>query len=117
MVAKDNRRRDERYPVSLSVELHTMGSVQEATVQNMSISGMGFYLDKPLHADSEVTLNLFLVEDGIEDETTPPLFLGGHVMWCEAADGGRGFLAGVRFSPLGPKNRGTLEGFFARVTA
>ena len=113
----DNRRIDERYPVSLSVELHTMDGVQRATVQNMSISGMGFYLAKPLQANSEVTLSLFLVEDGIEDETTPPLFLGAHVMWCEAANGGRGYLAGVRFAPLGPKNRVTLEGFFSRVTA
>ena len=113
----DNRRRDERYPVTLSVELHTSDGVQQATIQNMSASGMGFYLSAALDKAAEVTLSLFLVEDGIEDETTPPLFLGGHVMWCEAADAGRGYLAGVQFTPLGPKNRATLEGLFMRITA
>ena len=112
----DNRRRDERYPVTLSVELHTNGEVVPATVQNMSLSGLGFYLGQAVQPQAKVTLSLFLVEDGIEDETTPPLFLGGHVMWCEGADGGRGYLAGVQFTPLGPNNRATLENFFTRIT-
>lgn len=113
----DNRRRDERFPVSLAVEMSTPDGAVKATIQNMSASGMGFYMEQALEPGLEVTLGLILLEDGIEDPDTAPLALRGEAMWCESAGGGRGYLAGVRFTDLAGEAQQRLEAFLERINS
>ncbi len=94
-----------------------MNGAVPAAIQNMSITGMGFYLEVPVQDQSEISLSLYLLEDGIEDPNTPPLALSGQVMWCEGASGGRGYLAGVRLAPLGHEKLAALESFFERINS
>lgn len=111
-----NRRADQRYTVSLSVELHSIGGTLPAQVINMSLGGMGIRLKTAPSTGAQVALSLFITEDGIEDETTPPLSLSGKVAWVEPLDSG-GHQAGIRFASMGPLQMRTLRGFLERINA
>ena len=56
-------------------------------------------LGRSLPEGSQVTLGLFLVVDGVEEERVPPLWVKGRVAWCGETDAGR-HTAGVRFEVI-----------------
>jgi hypothetical protein len=109
----ENRRAHPRFETSLSVEVYTGGDVIAAVVKNLSQGGLGIAVQQPLPAQAQVGLSMFLTEEGIEDERTDPLNVRGQIIWCTAE--GHGFLCGVRFFPLQPKELERIELFLRRL--
>lgn len=111
----ENRRAHPRYETSLSMEVYTGNDIVLAIAKNLSVGGVGIAMREPLPEQAPVGLSMFLVEDGIEDETSTPLNLTGHVMWCSPSETG-GHQAGIRFDPLTPPQRQTIDTFLKRLT-
>jgi c-di-GMP-binding flagellar brake protein YcgR len=112
--APPNRRAHQRYETSLSVEIYTAEDVVHGVAKNLSLGGLGVGLDRTLPAQQQVGLSMFLTEEGIEDELTDPLNVRGEIIWC-TEDKGQ-FLAGLRFSPLQPKEQERIQHFLRRLT-
>jgi len=91
-----NRRTFPRYDSGLSIEVHLKTEVFLASAKNLSLGGVGISLSQDLPENTRVTLNMFLIEEGIEDEQTEPLTLVGEVIWSVPAETG-GYLSGIRF--------------------
>ncbi len=113
----DNRRSDERYPVSIAAELYTAEGAVHATIQNISAGGLGLVISTPAEPGSLVSLSLTMLEDDIEDPETPPLPLSGQVAWCEPHMSSAGFVAGVRFAPLTPDKQEALHDLLMRMNS
>jgi hypothetical protein len=95
-----NRRREHtRVPLRMSAEVHVGGTSFTATTRDLSEGGCGLELKQVLTENSEVTLGLFLVIDGVEDERVPPLWVKGRVAWAGERDDG-GAAAGIRFEVI-----------------
>jgi c-di-GMP-binding flagellar brake protein YcgR len=95
-----NRRREHtRVPLKMSAEVHVGGASFTATTRDLSEGGCGLELKQVLTENSEVTLGLFLVIDGVEDERVPPLWVKGRVAWAGELDDGRA-AAGIRFEVI-----------------
>ena len=110
----DNRRTFPRYQVSLSLEIYTGDDVVYANAQNLSVGGLGVAARTTLPEQGQIGISMFLVEDGIEDETTAPLNLKGQIVWCTPSDAG-GFLAGVRFEALSALQHQAIEHYLSRL--
>lgn len=110
----ENRRAHPRYQVSLSLEVYTGTDVLYANAQNLSVGGLGLAAGAPIPEQAQVGISMFLVEDGIEDETTAPLNLKGQVIWCTPSDAG-GFIAGVRFETLSPPQQQAITHYLSRL--
>ncbi len=95
-----NRRSTLRLSHSLSLEVFTGDDVLSAMATNLSSGGVGVTMNRPVTAGVVVGMSLFLVQEGIEDETSPTLNLKGKVIWCKEREAGSGFTAGIRFLPL-----------------
>ena len=114
-VAMDERRQHFRYPISLAGEIFQQEQVVAAEANNLSLGGVGFIADTPLLVGSEVTLSLFLLEDGIEDERSSPFQASATVSWC-AENRPSGFKIGARFQPLEPAMEDQLKRFIRRLS-
>jgi len=111
----ENRRAHPRFATSLSVEIYTGEDAVPGIAKNLSLGGVGIATPSPLPAQAQIGISMFLVEDGIEDERTPPVNLRGQVCWCTPADTG-GFIAGIRFGQLQPDEAQRIQLFLARLT-
>lgn len=109
-----NRRAHPRYQVSLSLEIYTGNDVVYAVAQNLSVGGLGLAGKAPLPEQAQIGVSMFLVEDGIEDETTAPLNIKGQVIWCTPSDAG-GYLAGIRFDAITALQRQAIEHYLQRL--
>jgi c-di-GMP-binding flagellar brake protein YcgR len=112
----ENRREHERFTTSLSVEIIAGGDQVLAVSMNLSQGGVGVAMDRPLPAGTGVQLNLFLVEEGIEDERELPLALQGNVVWCKPRTE-QDYIAGIRFLALSPAAQRRLQHFLGRLSA
>ena len=97
--AYTRQRQFQRTPIRMSAEIRLGEAVVTATTRDLSEGGVGLELARPLPEGSEVTLGLFLVVDGVEEERVPPLWVKGRVAWCGETDAGR-HTAGVRFEVI-----------------
>ena len=113
-VAMDDRRRHFRYPISLAGEIFHEQQVVTAEANNLSLGGAGFIADTPLLVGSRVTLNMFLLEDGIEDERSTSFQASAVVSWC-AENRPSGFKIGTRFQSLEPAMEDQLKRFIRRL--
>jgi len=97
--AYTKQRQFQRTPIRMSAEIHLGEAVVTATTRDLSEGGVGLELGRSLPEGSQVTLGLFLVVDGVEEERVPPLWVKGRVAWCGETDAGR-HTAGVRFEVI-----------------
>jgi hypothetical protein len=56
-----------------------------------------------------IQLSLFLVTEGIEDPSFPPVNVRGTVAWSNLGDGTGPAVTGVRFEGLTPQQNATLD--------
>jgi c-di-GMP-binding flagellar brake protein YcgR len=94
-----HRRQFQRAQIRMSAEVHLGESVVTATTRDLSEGGVGLELGKALPEGAEVTLGLFLVVDGVEEERVPPLWVKGRVAWAGELDDRR-HAAGIRFEVI-----------------
>lgn len=111
----DERRRHFRYPISLAGEILHGEQEYAAEASDLSLGGVGFIMSAPLMVGTEVDLNMFLLEDGIEDERTPPFSARAVVSWA-AENKPSGFKIGIRFLSIEPKMEELLRGFIQRLS-
>jgi Tfp pilus assembly protein PilZ len=107
------RRAHERLDVRMSAEIRTARSVFTATTRDLSEGGAGLEADRAFTEGEEVALGLFLVVDGLEEET-PPLWVKARVAWTGETDAGL-HTAGVRFAVITNEQRAWLRGVLAHV--
>ena len=112
-----DQRRHPRYDVRLSAEFRgKSGKLETATTKNVSAGGAALELGHAALDDGQqVQLSLFLVVEGIEDPSKPPLVVDALVMWTGESDDGS-FAAGIRFEKISPEQTRWLERFL-EVTA
>ena len=111
----DDRREHFRYPVSLAGEILLDGQVVTAEANNLSLGGVGFITTNPMMVGTPVTLNLHLLEDGIEDERTAPFEASAVVSWC-AENRPTGFKVGLRFQSVESAKGEQLTRFIRRLS-
>lgn len=109
-----NRRSARRINYSVSLEVFTDDDVIPASAMNLSSGGVGINMERPLEANAVVGMSLFLVEEGIEDETSPTLHVRGKVMWCREK-AGSGYAAGIRLRSLNPGQLQRLQHLLERM--
>lgn len=107
------RRRHARLDVRMSAEIRTDGAIFTATTRDLSEGGAGLEADRPLAEGEEITLGLFLVIDGLEDQTAP-LWVKARVAWAGETDAGH-HTAGVRFAVISEEQRAWLRQVLAHV--
>ncbi|MBW2733222.1 MAG: PilZ domain-containing protein [Deltaproteobacteria bacterium] len=110
----DNRRVFPRFDISLAAEVNTGQDLFAAEAKNLSQGGVGLALASPLPEQALLGISLFIVEDGIEDETGTTLDVQGQVIWVAESDAGS-FEVGVRFAPLPPNQIRLLDQLLARL--
>ena len=117
MPPASTQRRDTRFDFRLSAEFRTpRGALVTAMTKNVSVSGAALELGHAsLEDGQEIQLSLFLVVEGIEDTSKPPLSVLARVMWSAEADDGS-FAVGVRFERISPEQVRWLARFL-EVTA
>lgn len=111
-----NRRSTLRFCHSLSLEIFTRDDVIPAMAMNLSSGGVGVNMSRTLIQGDTVGMSLFLVEEGIEDETSPTLNIKGKVIWCKQKEGGPGFTAGIRFLTLTLDQKHRLQHFLDQLS-
>lgn len=111
-----NRRSTLRFSHSLSLEIFTGQDVIAAMAMNLSSGGVGVNMNRPLTKGDTVGMSLFLVEEGIEDETSPTLNIKGTVVWSKEREGGAGFSAGIRFLTLTLDDKHKLQHFLDQLS-
>lgn len=112
-----NRRVYERYKIHLSAEISTATGRFTATTRDLSVGGSCLEGGYPFEEGAEIDLSLFVVVDGIEDSSTPPLRTRGIVQWTaenEDAPAATRHLAGVRFDHLTEDQRAWLDAVISR---
>lgn len=110
----DERRIHHRYDTSIAAEIYTDHDVYPVSTANVSAGGVAINSKTPLEKGTQIGISLFLVEEGIEDETSSPLNVQGQIMWTEQNPAGE-YEAGVKFAPLTPQQTFTLEYFLQRL--
>jgi len=110
------RREHTRFDTSLSLEIFTGKELLLAVSSNLSSGGVGVSMDSALPNGLSVEMSLFLVEEGIEDERTPPLYLKGKVVWCKGGGEVR-YTAGIRFLSNTPEQSKRLNHFLSRLNS
>lgn len=98
-----------RYEIRVSAELtlHT-GEHLTCVTRDLSMGGLGVDSERPLVEGAPLQLELFVVVDDIEDETTLPLLVQGKVAWCRMKSEME-FLAGIQFIDVDPEQRSYLQ--------
>ena len=112
-MAPQGRRKHARLDVRMSAEIRTTRMVFTATTRDLSEAGAGLESDRPLAEGEEIALGLFLVVDGLEEET-PPLWVKARVAWVGETDAGL-HSAGVRFAVITKEQRAWLAQVLAHV--
>lgn len=111
-----HRRQFQRTQIQMSAEVHLGESTMTGTTRDLSEGGVGLEVSKALPEGSEVTLGLFLVVDGVEEERLPPLWVKGRVAWAGELDDGR-HAAGVRFEVITDAQKEWLRQVTGHLTA
>lgn len=105
---KDSREHP-RYEIRISAELSLeVGGHLTCVTRDLSLGGVGVDAERPLTEGEPLGVELFVVVDDIEDETSVPLKVQGRVAWCRMKNA-REFLAGIQFLEVGPDERTYLQ--------
>ncbi len=118
MSQPSNRRAHQRYQLHLSAALRVGEVERTATTRDLSEGGACVELAYALKEGAEVDLALFVVVDGIEDATTPPLRTRARVQWTadnENAPAATRHLAGLKFDAMTDAQRAWLQAAIARA--
>jgi c-di-GMP-binding flagellar brake protein YcgR len=113
-----NRRQHRRYDLALSADIRYGEQRFTATTKNLSAGGCCIESAYACPEDGTVIVELFLVVDGIEDDSMPSLAVQAHVQWAAEADEGppeSRHIAGLRFENATADQTAWLEKFLARV--
>jgi hypothetical protein len=110
----DNRRKHQRFRAAVAAEIEIDGELYEGETRDLSNAGASLLLRAPLTDGMQVTLTLFLTEDGIETPDEEPLNLQAQVMWVSEARQGS-VLAGMRFTPPSPEDAKRLTQLLAAL--
>lgn len=113
-MSEDNRRQHPRHDVAVSAELLLGDERLPALTRNLSMGGVGLELRRALPEQAQVVVNLFLVEDGIEDAMSPSMNIRAVVVWTAEADEGR-WEAGLRFTQLQAAQAKLIHGFLKQL--
>jgi hypothetical protein len=106
-----------RYDVHLSAELRTPFGLETAMTRNVSVGGAAIDLPHDvLKEGQKLTLSLFLVVEGVEDASKPPLAVGAEVQWVGEGDSGN-YTAGLKFTDITTEQKAWLEKFLALTEA
>lgn len=98
-----------RYQIRVSAELRLeAGEELTCVTRDLSLGGVGVDAQRPLSEGEPLGVELFVVVDDIEDETTVPLKVHGRVAWCRMKSA-RSFVAGIQFVDVGPDERKHLQ--------
>jgi c-di-GMP-binding flagellar brake protein YcgR len=108
------RRVQKRVRTSVSADINTGAEAFTVRATNLSQGGVGLVLSRPLEADINVALSLFLVEDGVEDATSTPLEVHCRVIWVTQSKPTR-WEAGLRFFELDSQQNQQLGQFIGRM--
>lgn len=82
------RRREERFPVPVDVELVSCGAAEPAVLQNISHHGVGLLHARPLETGEIVTCRL------LDTPVDLPCTYNVEILWQKPAEGGRLFSGG-----------------------
>lgn len=95
-------REHQRYDVRVSAEVTlNQGEPMTCVTRDLSLGGVGIDTEWALPEGVPVSIELFVVVDDIEDESTTPLQLDGRVAWNRTR-GERDYFAGIQFLDLTP---------------
>jgi hypothetical protein len=83
--------------------------------RNLSTGGVCLTGKVAFPEDSELTIGLFLVEEGIEDASQPPLQLAGTVQWSDDGAAGEPAVMGIHFVSLSPPQTARLAQFLSKL--
>lgn len=113
------RREHKRYDLHLSAEVNTGEREFTAVTRDVSAGGCCIESAYRLQEGAHVTVSLFVVVDGIEDASMPPLTVPSRVQWTvenEDAAADARHLAGVKFEGATDQQTAWLEGVLARMS-
>ncbi len=113
-----NRRAHPRYELHLSAAFRLGETERTATTRDLSEGGACIELAYALSEGAELDLALFVVVNGIEDATTPPLRTRARVQWTaenEDAPASSRHLAGLKFEAMTDAQRAWLQAAIARA--
>ena len=98
-----------RYEIRVSAELTLHDGEQVTCVtRDLSLGGVGVDTERPLVEGASLSVELFVVVDDIEDETTLPLNVSGKVAWCRMKSQVE-FLAGIQFLDVTAEQKTYLQ--------
>ena len=101
----DNRRKHQRFRAAVAAEIEIDGELYEGETRDLSSAGASLLLRAPLVEGMQISLTLFLTEDGIEAPDEDALVLQAQVMWVSEPKRGV-VLSGVRFvTPGAPEEQ------------
>ena len=105
----ENRRQYQRFRAAIAAELELDAEQYEGVTRDLSQTGASIFLDShaPVEEGTELTLTLFLTEDGIATPDSEPLSLPAKIVWV-AERKQNGVLAGVHFAKLSPQDNKRL---------
>jgi len=115
-----NRREHTRFALNLSAEVKTEVRTFEAQTQNLSEGGCCIESAYPMVEGDMVRVSLFLIVDGIEDESMPPMVCGARVQWtvdADADDPTSRHMAGLKFDAATDQQKAWLANFLAKTGA
>lgn len=116
MSAPQDRRGTPRYSVRLGAEIQYEGRFYTAMTRDLSAAGVSLEGDQAFEGGVQIHVSLFLVTEGIEDPSFPPLNLRGTVAWSHLGDGTGPAVTGVHFDGLTPQQAATLDRFIRAET-
>lgn len=110
-----NKRAHPRFEIRLAAEVRIGEREFTAVTRDLSLGGTSIEAAYAVPEDSDVDLALFVVVDGVEEASLPPLRVKASVMWTAQKDDGpldARHVAGLRFTGLGDAQVAWLERFF-----
>jgi len=110
-------REHQRYDIRVSAEvtLH-QGEPLTCVTRDLSLGGVGIDTEWALPEGSPISIELFVVVDDIEDESTIPLQLSGQVAWSRKR-GERDYLSGIQFTDQTPDQTAYLQQLVAATAS
>ena len=114
MAEPEPRREHPRFDLDVSAELLLGDDRVPCRTKNLSMGGVGLVLRQKIAEHIQVVANLFVIEDGIEDATTPSINMQSVVVWVAEVDAGH-WEAGLRFAQMSDEQRNMLAHFLQRL--
>ena len=114
------RRQHPRFKISLGAEIRSTQRTFTAATKDVSAGGACVEGPHPFGDGDELVLSLYVVVDGIEESSMPPLQVKATVQWSaendEAEDTWK-YIAGLKFVDITPEQSQWIEQIVARSTS